>query len=96
MSLLSSEFTFLSFGHTHLAYNCIVPHDFSSTVLMHLILVLLIFIIYCFIKITSAKCIKVKDHINMRLYTIQGVHVCIWCSLLDQYLPIRLVLADKG
>lgn len=33
--LSSSECTFLTFGHIHLANSSILPHDFPSTVLLH-------------------------------------------------------------
>lgn len=62
--------------------------------IMVLFINLFISVTYCF-KSTKGKLIEVKDYIRMRFYILHGVYLCIWCSQIDQYLPIRLVSADK-
>lgn len=48
------------------------------------------------LRILDVKLLEVKNHLSMRFYIFSGVHLCICCSLIDQYLSIRFVSADKG
>ena len=48
------------------------------------------------LRVQDVKLIEIKNHISMRFHIFSGVHLCIWCSLIDQYLSVRFVSADKG